>query len=70
MGEAWRKWSRTYGPLWESKFRQRFEDELINFTDLKFFVGTVHAHPDAWIIVGLYYPPPLPVSDQFQGKLF
>lgn len=70
MGEAWRKWSKAYGPLWESKFRERFEVELITSTDLKFFVGTVHAHPDAWIIVGLYYPPPLPVSEDSQGRLF
>jgi hypothetical protein len=70
MGEAWRKWSRAYGPLWESKFRERFEIELTTATDLKFFVGTVHAHPDAWIIVGLYYPPPLSASAELQGQLF
>jgi hypothetical protein len=57
MGEAWRKWRNDYGDQWEEKFRQRFEAEMINKYDTYFYVGTVHKHPDAWIIVGLFYPP-------------
>ena len=25
--------------------------------DTHFYVGTVHGHPNSWIIVGLFYPP-------------
>jgi hypothetical protein len=64
-GEAWRKWKNEYGGGWEAKFRQRFEEEMIHKYDTHFYVGTVHQHPDAWIIVGLFYPPV-----EHQGSLF
>lgn len=57
IGEAWRRWKRDYGSDWEGKFRQRFEEEMINKYDTHFFVGTVRGHPNAWIIIGLFYPP-------------
>jgi hypothetical protein len=56
---------RKYGQNWESKFRQKYEDEMINKFDMHFFVGTVHKHPGAWIIVGLFYPPPRTMDDLF-----
>lgn len=59
IAEAWRKWKTKYGDKWEDKFRQRFEREMIEKYDTHFFVGTVHAHPGTWIIVGLFYPPPI-----------
>ncbi len=58
MGAAYRRWKREYGPNWETAFRRRFEAEMINKNDTHFYVGTVHGHPSAWIIVGLFYPPP------------
>ena len=71
MGQAWRKWKRKYGVLWEAKFREKFEADLVRNSDLHFFVGTVHAHPDAWIIVGLYYPPLITAPEvDPQGVLF
>jgi hypothetical protein len=57
MAEAWRRWRDQYGDKWEEKFRQRFETEMIEKLDTHFFVGTVKAHPNKWIIVGLFYPP-------------
>ena len=57
MGESWRSWKDKYGEQWEQKFRQRYETEMIERLDTHFYVGTVHQHPDAWIIVGLFYPP-------------
>ena len=57
MGESWRKWKDEYGADWESKFRQRYEREMIGEKDTHFYVGTVHKHPGAWIIIGLFYPP-------------
>jgi hypothetical protein len=57
MGESWRKWKSDYGDEWESKFRQRYEIEMIEKNDTHFYVGTVHQHPGSWIIVGLFYPP-------------
>jgi hypothetical protein len=57
MGQAWRKWKAKYGEGWEAKFRQRYEQEMIQKNDTHFFVGTVHRHPETWIIVGLFNPP-------------
>jgi hypothetical protein len=52
-------------PAWESKFRQRYEDEMINRYDTHFYVGTVHKFPASWIIVGLFYPPRPAMNDLF-----
>jgi hypothetical protein len=57
IGESWRRWSRDYGDEWEAKFRQRYETEMIERNDTHFYVGTMHGHPNVWIIVGLFYPP-------------
>ncbi len=57
MGVAYRKWRNEYGTKWEQKFRDRFETEMILGKDTHFFVGTLRNHPDAWIIIGLFYPP-------------
>jgi hypothetical protein len=65
IGESYRRWRREYGVAWEGKFRQKYEDEMINKNDTYFFVGTVHQHPDAWIIVGLFYPPRQTMGDLF-----
>jgi hypothetical protein len=59
MAEAWRKWRIAYRERWDEKFRLRFEKEMIERCDTHFFVGTIHAHPGTWIIVGLFYPPHL-----------
>ena len=61
MGQSWRKWSREYGSAWEDKFRHKYETEMIEKNDTHFYVGTVHQHPQTWIIVGLFYPP-LPLN--------
>ncbi|HBB88421.1 MAG TPA: hypothetical protein DC047_12475 [Blastocatellia bacterium] len=66
MGESWRRWSKEYGDEWETKFRQRYETEMIHRNDTHFYVGTVHQHPHTWIIVGLFYPAkdkPMPLFD-------
>ena len=57
IGEAYRKWSKKYGSIWEDKFRQRFEFDMLTRFDTHLFVGTVKNHPASWIIVGLFYPP-------------
>jgi hypothetical protein len=57
IGESWRKWHVGYAEHWEDAFRQKYEEEMINKYDTHFFVGTMHGHPDVWIIVGLFYPP-------------
>lgn len=64
MSESFRKWKIGYGAAWETAFRQKYEQELVQQRDLQFFVGTLKAHPAEWIIVGLFYPPrfaPLPL---------
>jgi hypothetical protein len=68
MGQSYRSWKAQYGNQWEQKFRQRYETEMIQKNDTHFYVGTVHAHPHIWIIVGLFYPPR--VDDPAQRDLF
>jgi hypothetical protein len=65
MAESWRRWKDTYGDDWESKFRMRYEQDMIQRRDTHFYVGTVNKHPDNWIIVGLFYPPPVDQPDLF-----
>lgn len=65
MGESWRKWKRDYGNDWESKFRQRYEKDMIEKNDTHFYVGTIHQHPHTWIIIGLFYPPHQKQPDLF-----
>lgn len=65
IAEAYRNWRSKYGERWESAFRQRFEREMIEKNDTHFMVGTVHKHPNNWIIVGLFYPPKRLQSDMF-----
>lgn len=65
MGESWRRWSMQYGDKWEHYYRQRFEKEMIQKYDTHFYVGTVHQHPGTWIIVGLFYPPQVPMESLF-----
>lgn len=57
MSQAWRKWRTEYGADWEAAFRHRFEEEMIYKLDTHFYVGTLHQYPNAWIVVGLFYPP-------------
>jgi len=33
--------------------------------DTHFFVGNLHQFPNAWIVVGLFYPPKTPELDLF-----
>jgi hypothetical protein len=63
--EAYRRWRQDYGTNWEQAFRQRFEQEMIEKYDTHFMVGTVHQHPNNWIIVGLFYPPKQETRDLF-----
>jgi hypothetical protein len=36
---------------------------MLNKNDTHFFVGTIHGHPQTWIIIGLFYPPKAKRSD-------
>jgi hypothetical protein len=57
LGQSYRRYRREYGAdLWETKFRDRFEKDMIEKNDTHFYVGTLHHHPNIWIIVGLFYP--------------
>jgi hypothetical protein len=57
VAQAYRSWRECYSNQWEWPFRQRFETEMIHKCDTHFYVGTLRAHPDRWIIIGLFYPP-------------
>lgn len=56
LGQAYRRWKQKYGDDCEGKIIERFETDMILTHDTHFFVGTIHGHPGAWIIVGLFYP--------------
>jgi len=56
LSQAYRVWKRKYGAGWEWAINNRFETDMILRYDTYFFVGTVHGHPGAWIIIGLFYP--------------
>jgi len=57
VGQLYRRCKGQYGNNWERYFRQKFETEMILGRNTHFYVGTLKAHPDRWIIVGLFYPP-------------
>jgi hypothetical protein len=65
MGEAYRHWRRKYGDSWEAKFRERFETEMMEKNDTHFYVGNLHQFPNAWIVIGLFYPPRETTRDMF-----
>ena len=55
--QSYRSWKPMYGEGWEEKLRQRYEREMQEQKDTHFFVGTMLAHPQTWIVIGLFYPP-------------
>jgi hypothetical protein len=65
MAQSYRSWRDEYDEEWEIALRQKYEEEMINKFDTHFYVGTVHKHPKEWIIVGLFYPPPVVIRDLF-----
>lgn len=65
IGQSYRLWSRQYGEKWMEPFRARYERDMIRKYDTHFFVGNLHQHPGTWIIVGLFYPPPMKSPDMF-----
>jgi hypothetical protein len=67
MGQSYRSWRRTYGAGWEQKFREKYEQQMIERFDTCFYVGTLHQYPSSWIIVGLFYPPKPAVGDLFDA---
>jgi hypothetical protein len=38
---------------------------MIEKFDTHFYVGNLHQRPNAWIVVGLFYPPHQKMSDLF-----
>ncbi|HZP94770.1 MAG TPA: hypothetical protein VFC31_00340 [Candidatus Limnocylindria bacterium] len=63
IAQLYRNCRRDHGDKWVEKFRQRAETEMIEKYDTHFYVGTLHAHPGTWIIVGLFYPLPASSSE-------
>ena len=57
MGVSYLRWKVKYGGNWESKFRETYKTYMKERYDTHFYVGTVHGHPNNWIIVGLFRPP-------------
>lgn len=55
-GQAYRNFRKLYGRQWETQFKKKFEYEMTFDNETYFYVGTTRAHPNAWIIIGLFYP--------------
>jgi hypothetical protein len=55
--QSYRSWSQKYGTGWEKKFREKYEDWMIQKRDTHLFVGTHSRWRDRWMITGLFYPP-------------
>jgi hypothetical protein len=68
LGQSYRRWRKDYGEEWESALRKTWERDMIERYDTHFFVGTIHNHPNRWIIVGLFYPPKQHTGDLFDGQ--
>lgn len=60
---------QTYGPDWETPFREKLEAELPG-KDLMFLMGNLHRFQEQWLIVSLIYPPKLAQEPSAQGALF
>ena len=56
MSQSFRSWHRKYRNDWESAFRAKYERDMKDKNDTQFYVGTVHGHPNNWVIVGIWYP--------------
>lgn len=65
MAQSYRKWRREYGSQWERAFREKYERQMVEQFDTHFFVGNLHQRPNAWIVVGLFYPPKVATRDLF-----
>lgn len=65
MCQSYRRWRKAYRDKWEMVFRERYERDMIEKFDTHFYVGTIHQYPNAWIIVGLFYPPRSQTRDLF-----
>ena len=47
-----------------SKVKQKLEDKFMGEIDLHFIVGNLKNHKNAFMIIGLFYPPFLPKYSQ------
>ena len=65
LGQSYRKWRRGYRNEWKDAIREKYERQMMEKFDTHFFVGNLHQFPNAWIIVGLFYPPRQSTSDLF-----
>ncbi|MGD1119092.1 MAG: hypothetical protein ABR886_06350 [Dehalococcoidales bacterium] len=55
-GQAYRNFKESYKENWETQFRKKFEYDMTYNRDIHLYVGTMRAHPNIWIIIGLFYP--------------
>ena len=62
LHQSFRKWRSKYKPeqLLLEKIKQRWFGEMCSDKkDTYFFVGNMLAHPDAFMVLGVFYPPKL-----------
>ena len=45
MAQSYRSWRDEYEEEWETKFRMKYERQMIDILDTYFYVGTVHRYP-------------------------
>jgi hypothetical protein len=59
LAASYRSWRERYdATTLLSKIRQRFLEEMCGATkDTIFFVGNQHAHPQSFLVLGIFWPP-------------
>lgn len=71
VGQSWRSWGARYRTraLLEAAIVNRYADEPRRHRNLYFFVGTLAAFPDTWVIIGHAQPLHLRHVQANQGEL-
>lgn len=69
MAQSFRKWRRQYRNDWKTAFLEKYERQMKERYDTYFFVGNMAAHPENWIIIGLFNPLPEPLLQPRQPQL-
>jgi len=65
IAEAWRSWRRKVGPeAAVAQIRDKWLNTLCHPSrDTVFFVGNQRAHPEGFLVLGVYWPPKKPLQD-------
>ena len=56
VAQSYRSWKQGRTPTeWQELFRKEYDYKVRHFYDSLFFLGTLAAHPQRWIIGGIFF---------------